>query len=445
MEKLKEFAKEINQLNGDVWYVGGYVRDSIMGVSSQDIDIVITGIDIPSGLEVLKRHSQIEVNQVVSIAPVFIAEIDNVVIEFAFGRKEISTGNNKNDFYFETENVSIEDDLFRRDFTVNAIAKHVLSNEIIDPFNGISDIEKRILRHVSGSFVESPERVLRLASFAARFDFEIADETIELCKSIPRNVPKEQIWRHINKAFSKAKKPSRWLDCIIRTEWCDLFPEIENMIDIEQNPIWHPEGDVITHTMMVMDEINSLCDDKKVEMILTTLCHDMGKAHTTFVNEDGFIVSPGHESTDDCFNFLTRINAPNKTIDFVTKLVKMHMRHNNGVSKRIVRRILKDLDDIDIKYLGQIIQADHSGRSPLPKKMPDNMVRILELADEMENRFIPLIMGRDLIDLGEKPGNHFGNILRMAEQAQLDGIFDNKEDGLIWLRRWLNDYRQESI
>ena len=164
--------------------------------------------------------------------------------------------------------MSFEEACSRRDFTINAILKDVLTDEIVDPFDGQRDIKRKMLRMVSGeTFAEDSLRVLRACQFAARFEFDIDEETVEVCKQIDvTDLPKERIWGEIEKLLLQAQRPSiglKWLYDLGVVK--QLFPEMQALIGVPQEPEWHPEGDVDIHTMMVADEARKLIDDLPYE------------------------------------------------------------------------------------------------------------------------------------------------------------------------------------
>ena len=195
---------------------------------------------------------------------------------FALPRRERKTGKGHRGFTVEGDpEMSFEEASKRRDFTINAILKDAITGEIIDCFDGREDLKKRIIRHVSDeTFAEDSLRVLRAAQFAARFEFDIAPETVELCRSIDvTDLPKERIWGEMEKLLLKSEKPSiglQWLYDLKVVE--QIFPEMKALVGVPQQKEWHPEGDVDVHTLMVTDEARKLIDDlpyaKKVTVML---------------------------------------------------------------------------------------------------------------------------------------------------------------------------------
>jgi tRNA nucleotidyltransferase (CCA-adding enzyme) len=325
---------------------------------------------------------------------------------------------------------------------MNSLAMTV-SGEIIDEFGGKSDIENKTLRHTSSQFSEDPLRVLRGFQFVARFDMSVAEETINLAKELKKefsHLPKERVWGEWEKFILKGEVPSKGLQFLRDSGWVELFPELNNLIGLRQEPSHHPEGDVWNHTLQVSDvawELSkNLGKEERMIVRLASLLHDLGKIETT-EERDGKIISHGHDQTvDSVLSFLKRVGAPKKLHDPVIRLVKEHMFHINFInqppSEKTVRRLVNRLsnDRVDVNLLGIVVEADHSGRKPLKPGRPEVIDEIIRLSNKIGEKVEPLIMGRHLIELNVKPGPRMGEILKELFEAQLDGEFDNVEDGI---------------
>lgn len=261
----------------EIYLVGGYVRDQLLGLETKDRDWVVIG-STPE--DMLKQ----DYRQVGKDFPVFLHPETNE--EYALARTERKTAAGYSGFSFHaTADVSLEEDLIRRDLTINAIAQSD-NGDLIDPFNGQADIEAKILRHVSPAFVEDPVRILRIARFAARFaylGFTIADETQKLMMEMVNNgevdslVP-ERVWQETMRALNE-NTPARYFevlrDCGALKK---LFPEIDQLWGVPQPENHHPEIDTGIHTMMVLTQAAKLSDDAKVRF--AALVHDLGKGIT---------------------------------------------------------------------------------------------------------------------------------------------------------------------
>ena len=347
-----------SQLADRTYIVGGAVRDIILGLNPKDIDFVVEN---STHEEMISLNSK----QVGSDFPVYLIED----CEFALCRQERKNGNGYNGFETDTKNVSLEKDLKRRDLTINAMG---ISNEgfLIDPFNGMKDLENKILKHVSESFSEDPLRVLRLARFTARFtDFSIHNETIHLAKSLRNElmhlVP-ERVFKETEKAL-KEEKPSKFFRSLVEMDVLDIiFPELHTMIGLNHNPKHHAEGDVFEHTMRVLDAASKLSNDPIVRF--AAIFHDIGKplVHTEFGTFHG------HSDETLVINAMNelknRLKIPNKYMELAILVAKSHHKVHElkKMSHQGLRRfIIKDLPKSKVILENMIlaIKADELGRA----------------------------------------------------------------------------------
>ena len=273
-----------------VYLVGGAVRDEQLGIAPRERDWCVVGAT-PD--EMLKLGYK----PVGKDFPVFLHPESNE--EYALARTERKTAAGYHGFAFNTDpDVTIEEDLGRRDLTINALAKDEHGN-LIDPFGGADDIANGIIRHVSDAFAEDPVRILRTAKFAARFAgrrFAIAPATRDLMRQMVANgeadalVP-DRVWRETEAALA-GPNPRIFFEAL---RGCNalavVFPEIDALFGVPQPPKWHPEIDTGIHTMMVLEQAARLSDD--VDVRFAALVHDLGKATT---NRDEWPSHPGHEA-----------------------------------------------------------------------------------------------------------------------------------------------------
>jgi len=260
-----------------IYLVGGAVRDELLGLSVKERDWVVVGATpdqmLAQGFE-----------QVGKSFPVFIHP--QTKEEYALARKERKISAGYYGFEFDTSNkVTLEEDLSRRDLTMNAIAKDA-SGKLIDPYHGQRDLQNRVLRHVSSAFVEDPVRVLRVARFAARFaslGFTVAEQTIELMTQMAQQgelqylIP-ERVFKELRQALSE-KTPVAFIQTLRQANALkSILPEIDALYGVPQNPIHHPEIDVGIHTEKVLEQAAKLSDSPQVRF--AALLHDLGKAAT---------------------------------------------------------------------------------------------------------------------------------------------------------------------
>jgi tRNA nucleotidyltransferase (CCA-adding enzyme) len=437
--------------------VGGCVRDWLLGLEPKDIDIEVPGTDFETLRRTLGPFGATDV--VGRSFGVIKLRLEDAEYDFSLPRRESKTGAGHRGFTVAPEpDLSDNDAAARRDFTINSIAYDPFENRLIDPHRGENDLRSKVLRHTSDAFTEDPLRVLRAFQFAARFDLVLAPETVALCRAIQGTYAElaiERVWAEWAKWAEKSTVPSRGLAVLRETEWLRHFPEIAAMSGTQQDPQWHPEGDVFTHTSFCCDALVKLpawqaaYPARRRGLLLAVLAHDFGKSSTTRQAEKkGKLrwISPGHESAGGPLSeqFLTRIGAPRETVEFVRPLVVNHMVNHSSsaeASDAAVRRLARRLTPATIDDLCLVMRADHDGRPPL--HTPETLHRIEALhtrADALAlaaNAPRPILLGRHLLAAGRQPGPDFKAILDSAFEAQLDGAFSDEASAQAWLDQQL--------
>ena len=430
LQMAHRLTNEISRLGGRAYFVGGHVRDHLLQKENKDIDIEVHGIT-PAQLEAILD----KLGERLSIGESFgIYGLRGYSLDIAMPRKETLRGRGHRDFdIFVDPFIGTEGAARRRDFTINALMMDVLSGEIVDHYGGQADLNAGILRHVCDeTFPEDPLRVLRGAQFAARFGVIIAPETIELCSRMDLStLPKERILMELEKALLKAERPSIFFDVLREMNQLDMwFPELKALIGLEQNPRFHAEGDVWTHTMMVLDAAAKLCEEvaNPLGFMLAALTHDFGKAITTEI-KDGVIHAYDHETKGLPLieTFLKRLTNEAKLIDYVLNLAEYHMKPNvvAGV-KSSVKTTNKMFDQsVDPEALIRIGLADALGKLP-PEDTETSEAFLRErLAIYHEYMSRPFVAGRDLVEAGLTPGPDFSEILAYAHKLRLAGVEKN--------------------
>jgi tRNA nucleotidyltransferase (CCA-adding enzyme) len=436
--------------------VGGGVRDWLLGQESKDFDVEVAGVDFEGLRRSLAGFGATDVIGR-SFGVIKVRGEAGTEYDFSLPRRESKTGAGHRGFAVEPDpTLGDAEAAARRDFTVNAIAVDPFTGEVVDPYNGRDDLRARILRHTSAAFSEDPLRVLRAFQLAARLDFTLAPETASLCREISGSfseLPVERIWAEWDKWAVKSVRPSRGLDVLEQTGWMRHFPEVAALRGTPQEPDWHPEGDVLTHTAHCLDALVSLAEWRAAPparrrlLSFSVLAHDFGKPSTTqHAERRGAMrwVSPGHEAAGGPLaeSFLRRIGAPLEMDAPVKALVAHHLAHHHGsngdYSDTQVRRLARKLAPATIDDLGVVMAADSMGRPPL------DSAEILALIARLRARASslaleasaprPIVQGRHLIAMGRKPGPEFKPVLDAAFEAQLDGAFSDEAGGLDWLR-----------
>jgi len=441
---MNQILEAINNVGGRPLFVGGCVRDKVMGIKPKDFDVEVFNMTADKLAEVLSDFGT--VNLVGSSFGVIKLRLtDGTEFDFALPRRENKVGRGHKGFMVKPDStMTPEEAASRRDFTFNAMAEDPFTGEILDFFGGQEDLKKGILRHAGPAFAEDPLRVPRGWQFCGRFGLKANFKTVWMSFKLRKEfhtIAKERVWGEWWKWATKSTIPSMGLNFLVQTKWVELFPELNDLINCPQDPVWHPEGDVWVHTKHVCDKAvkiairEGLSEIERGILVLTALCHDIGKPKTT-IKEDGRWKSPGHDKVGEGIarTFLSSIGAPNEIIDQVCELVREHMVHVNGEpSKRVVRRFLSRLKFCSVKQVMMIIEADHSGRPPLAKGLPKEAQMFADISAEMEDKIEPILMGRHLIEKGFKPGPEMGKILKRAFEAQIEGEFSDLEGAIKWV------------
>ena len=427
LEMAGRIAELAAEQGGRAWFVGGYVRDALCGRENKDIDMEVHGLT-PSQLEALLDH----LGQRLSMGESFgIYALRGYGIDIAMPRKETVRGKGHRDFdVFVDPCLGTEKAAVRRDFTINAMMQDILTGEVVDHFGGREDLARGVLRHVNDrSFAEDPLRVLRGAQFAARFDMEVAPETVALCREMDlRSLPRERIEGELKKALLKAERPSVFFETLRRMDQLrHWFPEVEALIGVAQNPKFHAEGDVWTHTMLVLDAAAG--QRHKVRepyaLMLAALTHDFGKAICTEII-DGVIHAYGHETEGLPLaeQFLHRLTGEKRLTDHVLKLVEFHMKPNTmaavGASVKSTNRLFDSVPEP--RALICLAEADYQGQRIAGPSQSWEPFLLERLAVYEQTMAQPHVMGQDLVAAGLTPGKEFSELLAYAHKLRLAGV-----------------------
>ena len=443
---LENILNDLQEIGATPILVGGCVRDHFLNIPVKDYDVEIFGIDcINTLIKTLEKFASVKL--VGKSFGVLTLKVDGYDFDFALPRTEKKIGNSHQDFEVTTNaNLTYNQAAIRRDFTINSIGYDFSKKEFLDPFNGINDLKNKIIKHIDDkTFVEDSLRVYRAVGFASRFNFKIEEKTKILCKQIVlddelKYLPKERVYEEFKKLFLKSSKPSIGFELIREIGILKYFPELEVLINCEQDKEYHPEGDVWIHTMMAIDELARILKEEKIEdeykklyLFYAILCHDLGKPFCT-QEINGKITSFKHESLgiEPTISFLSKLTNEKKFIETVCSLVKNHLAPfqlylADSSLKAIKRLSLK----VNIEDLCLVCLADCLGRDIKDKeKCPKATSWLLEKAKELNienSAFKAFIQGRDLIKLGMKPSKDFKDILDFAFDLQIDENLGKEE------------------
>ena len=447
-----DIARAVRDAGGRALVVGGWARDRLLGRESKDIDIEVFGVDAAALRPLLERFGRVDtVGE--SFTVYKIAGLD-----VSLPRRESKTGRGHKGFTVVGDpHLSIEEAARRRDFTLNAISFDPLTGEDLDPFQGRADLEARVLRVVDpATFGDDSLRVLRALQFAARFELTVDEATKDICRAIPLDdLPAERVWGEIEKLLLAARKPSIGFALALELGVVNaLFPGLEALVGCQQEPEWHPEGDVWVHTLQVIDRARERIDDlerpQAITVMLGALCHDLGKPATTaFI--DGRIRSPFHEEAGvkPAHDLLDTLNVNH--IDGydvraqVTGIVANHLKPGAfhkvpNVSDGAFRRLALK---VDLELLARVAKADCLGRVPgnFDCSAMDWFVERARALGVEHGAPKPFVLGRHVLAHGVTPGPHVGSLLKQIYEMQLDGRVTNEEEGLRELEKLLKAQR----
>ena len=395
LPEVRVVAELVRDAGGRALLVGGCVRDELLGLEPKDFDIECFGIAPDDLQRVLRPRFELDLVGL-SFGVIKLHHLD---IDVALPRRETKLGLGHRAFEMEYDpTLTVAEASARRDFTVNAIYRDPLTDEILDPWNGRAELERKVLRHVSDHFREDPLRVLRGMQFVARFDLTPATETIAVCREMtPEGLPPERLFEEWAKLLTKGVKISKGLSFLRDVGWTKYYPELERLIGCEQDPEWHPEGDVWNHTCCCLDAFaasrqqndrmtelpNARIDEEDLIVGLAVLCHDFGKpACTSYDPVKRRIRSLGHdeEGVAPTLSFLRRLTNEERLLKEVPPLVRLHMRpfamwrdkSSDGAIRRLAAKVVR------IDRLLRVAAADAKG-------IGSNKVDLESLASAVSN------------------------------------------------------------
>lgn len=469
IEKLKTVVNILLKLPGcRPVSVGGSVRDAIMldgeervleGLESagKDFDLEIFGAQ-PLQIKAALDAADIETELVGRAFPVY--KVKGWAIDISFPRRETKTGDKHTDFMVEFDpNMTFKEASLRRDFTCNAIGYDWATDSVMDPYSGIAACRSKILHCVSDKFEEDALRSLRAFKFVARLGFYPSHGTLVRCAAL---FPKL-------KDYAKERLLPEWIDFILHADYeyigkafnylsmmetgvyhsvapqTEVFPELVQLINVPQSPVYHPEGSVWHHTIHCLEYFAGYIrptldnDEERLIVGLAVLTHDFGKATCTMLDASGAVLhSHGHEDSPLARVFLERLFDPaDDRIKQVELLVKAHMRPAilaKDKSKASAVRRLNVAVEGRMDRLLSLVECDMGGRPPLKVDMAAITwvaCEVAALGMDTSTAIKPFVQGRHLIEhLHLKPSKLFTPILKILFEEQLDGLFTNEEEGI---------------
>lgn len=403
------------------YLVGGAVRDALLDIEGSDRDWVVVG----ATPEAMLNAGYTPVGK---DFPVFLHPVTKE--EYALARTERKSGTGYKGFtVYATPDVTLEEDLQRRDLTINAIARDSDGN-LIDPWGGVSDLNNGILRHVSPAFAEDPLRVLRVARFAARFagqGFTIAEETRALMQTMSTSgeleaLVAERVWREFDKAL-QSDQAQVFIEVLHDCgALATLLPEVDRLFGVPQPAQWHPEIDTGTHTLMSLQQACQLSDDLSVRF--ATLMHDVGKGLTPREHWPQHIAHE-HKGLQPIAEACQRLRVPTECADLARLSSQFHTHcHQMQVLKPAT--VLKTLEGLDAfrrpqrlqKFL-QVCEADARGRTGLeqqPYPQANLLWQCFVAADEID---VPTLLQQKPVAPGPDAGEKIRNMLHQARLGRI--------------------------
>lgn len=448
----------VRAAGGRAWLVGGAVRDAILGRTLTDYDIEVYGLEAERLRAVVSHLGRVdEVGQAFTVLKLTNLPGVSGAVDVALPRRDSKVGpGHRGIAAVGDPHLPMEIAARRRDFTMNAILLDPLTGELEDPCGGRGDIEAGILRAAdTRSFGEDPLRALRAVQLAARYSLDVDPGTASLCASMAlAELPRERVFGEVEKLLLKAPRPSRGLT-ILRA-WGMLgvvAPELLPLADTQQEPDWHPEGNVWLHTLQVVDEATAFRADldspRALTLMLAGLCHDLGKPATTCL-EEGRIRSRGHEEAGvaPTLSLLDRWGVHSflgyDVRSQVVALVRHHLKPGelhkvrdqvgDGAIRRLARRVEPEL-------LARVAKADTLGRKPgiFDTEAMDWFLAKARALDVGQGPAAPILLGRHVLALGVPPGPTVGVITRAVYERQLDGFVTDLESAVAEGRRMLDE------
>ena len=417
-----------------IYKVGGSIRDEILKRPIHDNDYVVVGSSI-------EEMISLGYKQVGKDFPVFLHPETHE--EYALARIEVSTGKGHKDFKFEFgPKITLEMDLCRRDFSINALAKDMETDQIIDYFNGLLDINNKVLRHVSPHFVEDPLRVLRAARFVSQLEFSIHPSTIKLCKQMIKNgaldnLTPERIWKEIEKALHTSNF-HLFIQALDNLDALKIiFPELHALKEVPENTIYHPEGNAYKHVLLTLQQVQNqdspflylpnLGKDAQHKIALINfglLCHDLGKALT---DKEKWPSHHGHDNLgiDLVDKMCDRLKIPNEYRDFGKLACKYHMmfyeflKCQKKTQYDKIKTITDFRDNKKLRLLYRVHVCDLMGREgeislQRIENMYDTFIYIDNIYKIMENKTLKDLPEKTQEDLSKYSGEQFGKLYRDA-------------------------------
>ena len=412
--RLLSIAGDIRSAGGRAFLVGGWVRDALLGKDCRDYDIEVYDLTQDELVPILKKYGR--TNLVGKAFGVIHLAMKGLSLDFSFPRTESKVGYGHRGFVVHTdEKLSFKEAALRRDFTINAMGMELPELTLCDPYGGIDDLKKGLLRHVGPAFVEDSLRILRGVQFASRFALTLSPETVELCRTLTlADLSVERLFEEFKKWLLKPGKPSLGLRAFLDIRLNEFFPEVFPLRES-----WEDLGEMLDNMenarRALVAEGNALSESQSMEFAFASfLC---GNPETSL-------------------KFLERITNESHLLKNVPLLLGAYSELPLGIVSDVpsLRRLAVKLDGL--KLLCLLVKATPrkfyaaAGDAEFPEKLWQVAADfdLLDIAPQ------PYLTGKMLMELGVKPGKQMGEIIKQSFELQLDGKIKNAEDAIAWAK-----------
>ena len=411
-KRLLSIAGEIREAGGRAFLVGGWVRDALLGKDCRDYDVEVYDLTQDELVPILKKYGR--TNLVGKAFGVIHLAMKGLSLDFSFPRTESIVGYGHRGFVVHTdEKLSFKEAALRRDFTINAMGMELPELTLCDPYGGIDDLKKGLLRHVGPAFVEDSLRILRGVQFASRFALTLAPETIELCKTLSlADLSIERLFEEFKKWLLKPGKPSLGLRAFLDIRLNEFFPEVFPLHDS-----WEALGEMLDNMEMARRKLesegNALSEAQAMEFAFAAfLCG----------------------SPESSLKFLERITNETHLLKIVPLLVQVYSELDFAIvdDAPALRRLAVKLGGLKLLCLlvKCTLREFYAGDAAFPEKLWQAAAEL----DLIEAAPQPFLMGKMLMEMGFKPGKQMGEIIKQSFELQLDGKIKNAEDAMEWAK-----------
>ena len=404
--RLLSIAGEIREAGGRAFLVGGWVRDALLGKNCRDYDVEVYDLVQDELVPILKKYGR--TNLVGKAFGVIHLAMKGLSLDFSFPRTESKVGYGHRGFVVHTdEKLSFKEAALRRDFTINAMGMELPELTLCDPYGGIDDLKKGLLRHVGPAFVEDSLRILRGVQFASRFALKLAPETIELCRTLSlEDLSIERLFEEFKKWLLKPGKPSLGLRAFLDIKLNEFFPEVSPL-----RGSWDDLGEMLDNTESLRD---NLSDDQVMEF-----------AFAAFLSG----------SPETSLKFLERITNETHLVKNVPLLLNAYSTLDFAIvsDAPALRRMAVKLGGL--KLLCLLVKATpRKYYAAAASEFPEQLWQAAVSLDLLNAAPQPFLMGKMLMDLGFKPGKQMGETIKQSFELQLDGKIKNAEEAIAWAR-----------